>query len=307
MSKKADVRQVVSNLIEACRAGDIEPLVPVPKVPKEPQKSRRTECEHLLLFSDLQAGLKTPSFGKEVIKRRVQTLANGVREILHAQRKARPINKLNIAFLGDMVHGEKIGINVNWAELEDSVKAQAFHRAAPACYDLIRAMLAEYPEIEAVGVPGNHGILGRDAHYDTNWDLITYEVAAAKLEEQSNVKFTVSEDFCAKQTIFDTRFFFWHGHQVMMRGIVPIYGIQRDVAKWAQSEGPFDVSCLGHFHTFHNWEHNGIEVFVNGTFLTDDRWTREYIKTTPSMIQVLLTIHPKRGVIDCKKVALEAV
>lgn len=306
MPKKSNVRAVVSNLIEAANDGRIEPLVAVPKVPKEPRKGRRTECEHLLLFSDLQAGLKTPSFGKDVIKRRVQQLAIGVREILHAQRYARPINKLNIAFLGDMVHGENIGRNVNWAELEDSVKAQAFHRAAPACYDFIRAMLSEYSEIEAVGVPGNHGIIGRDNHYETNWDIVTYEVAAAKLAEQENVKFHVSDDFCSKKTILDTRFFFWHGHQVMMRGLVPIYGVQRDVARWVQSEGPFDASCLGHFHTFHNWEHNGVEIIMNGTFLTDDRWTREYVKTTPSMVQVLLTIHPKRGIIDCKKVALEA-
>ena len=299
-----DARAVVEGIIQYARDGALEPMRELPPPAKATTKGKRTECEHVLLFGDMQAGLQTPTFNREIIKARVRRLADGVRGVLEGQRKDRPINTLHVGFLGDMVHGERIGRNVNWAELEDNVKSQCFDSAAPTCSYFLREMASVYNKVIVDAVPGNHGIINREHHYMSNWDIMTYEVAKAKLAEQSNVDFRVSDDFNAMFNVFDFPFFLFHGHQVVMRGIVPIYGIQRDIIKWNQSEGPFYAACCGHFHTSHYWENNGIKMFVNGTFLSDDRWTREYIKTTPSMSQWLLTVHPKRGIIDQSEISV---
>lgn len=75
--------------------------------------------------------------------------------------------------------------------------------------------------------------------------------------------------------------------------------------RWQGSIGDFDYLCMGHFHNATMLDWNGKTIFVNGTFLSDDEWTMQRLGLSSSLCQLLLGVHPKRGVSFVRRIWLE--
>lgn len=91
------VSQVSRNLIDAMK--EVQPLA-ITSTPVI-QSGEGDEEQFVLLLSDLQVGVSTPTFGFAVFHKRMENLLTSLRKVVLLHRKAHPVNVLNVFMLGD--------------------------------------------------------------------------------------------------------------------------------------------------------------------------------------------------------------
>ena len=75
--------------------------------------------------------------------------------------------------------------------------------------------------------------------------------------------------------------------------------------RWQGSLGNFNTLVLGHFHLFCVMDWNDKNFVINGTFVTDDEWVQHNLGLDGSCCQVLMSVHPRKGITFYRKVLLE--
>lgn len=263
------------------------------------------EEEFVLLLSDLQVGVCSPTFSFSVFHRRMDTLAKSIGSIVSLHRKAHPVKKLNIFMLGDFIQNEMIGRVVDLDHLEGTVAIQLFQHCIPALQIFLRTMLQVFEEVEVWCVRGNHGSLGKFMADSTNFDDVAYYFLKQVFVREHRIQFHIAGQFFNMASVMGHKFMLVHGDKIPMHLTLPWYGVTTRAMRWQGSIGEFEYLCLGHFHVFSVVDWSNMTVFSNGTFLSDDEWTIKTLGLSSSVCQMLLGVHPKRGVSFVRRVGLE--
>lgn len=231
--------------------------------------------EPTLLLSDLHPGRLTESFNSDVFCSRMDTLIVKVLEAIKLLRNGYDIHTLRIFGLGDLVTGEKVGRNIQLEELEHVLLDQVYKLCIPELAIMTERLAPHFEEVLIATVRGNHGVTDRPTMSKvTNWDNVVYLGWEARMAAvQHHIEFDIETDTWYKfVAVLGKMYLLVHGDQV--RGGSPYNGIANKVDKWESSlPVTFDYCVMGHFHHF-NLIRN---TFVNGTFLTDDDWSREVL------------------------------
>lgn len=249
-----------------------------------------------LIFGDLHAGEKTPTYNKDVLKVRVSNLYEDMLTITHLHRNMYPINELNIFFVGDMVHGENPHKGGTLDNTECSAQQQVFDIAMPELYSFITSCRQEFAQVNVYGVPGNHGQYSKESPKTSNWDLFLYKALAATLGKEKGIHFDIATSFCQIVQVQGFKFFIFHGDQARSYQGIPYFALIRKVLSWYITYGGFDYAVSGHWHKDDLLRVSArTKLFINGPFPTDDPFALEVIGTSAIPCQWTFGVHARQG------------
>lgn len=274
----------------------------------KPMPRRKGDEEHqVVTLSDQQVGHSTKSYNSEVYRQRMKNFERHTMLIADLHRNMYPINELWLIFLGDNVHGEKVGKQVSLDELDTMVDKYGTHHImgvsnqihdvlVPATVACIANFLQLYKIIHIRGVVGNHGTGEKWNALRSNWDAEYYHSLemAFKNEKRVDVEFEY-DGFYQIVEIQGWKFFVFHGDQIPAYHGIPWYGIERRVLNW-NAIYDFDYVLMGHFHTFGEHDCNGIPILLNGTFCSDDPWALKKLGKQGSIVQRTFGVHKNVGI-----------
>ena len=269
-------------------------ITPVPQV----SEAEGEECQ-VLLVSDLQAGQKTPTFNSKTLKQEMVWFTEKSLRLCELHRKMRPITKLHVCLLGDIIENMAIPV-VKFEELEHVVIDQIFEVAVPALNDLLVSHLQLFDEINVYCVRGNHGQLEgrRSLSAKTNWDIFVYKILKAGLANFGKIHFHIEEtEFYQVISIYGVKILLVHGDQIPSYLGLPFYGIDRRTLRWNVSiPGGWQYCFMGHFHVCNYIRPSGIPIFVNGTWVSGAAYPLHRLGLRDDPRQFILFMSPKRGV-----------
>lgn len=264
------------------------------------------EEQFVLLLSDLQVGVTTPTFNFAKFHERMHKLARGVAKITALHRKSHPVKVLHVFMLGDNIQNERIGWMVDLDHLEAVLAVQLFQHCIPALQEFFTEMLGLFDVVKVSCVRGNHGSMGRfTAAETTNFDDVCYYFLQSFYRQETRIMFNIADKFYNEVNIYKKRFLLVHGDKIPSTWSIPFYGITSRSMRWQGAIGDYEYLCLGHFHTFNVLDVSSRTVFMNGTFLSDDEWTIKTLGWTSSVCQMLLSVHPRRGVSFVRRIDLK--
>jgi len=291
------------------------PLITPTKRPKIQYTSSPQEavmlfgCSHLGLAVNSEEVGGLGGYGLPTFKKRWERYVERVIRITDLHRTTHQINKLNIAFLGDIVHGSNDAGKWGFLHTEQNIVDQLFEASQEIPKGIIE--LAQiYPEIEISCVYGNHGRVGK---YGTekkfvNWDYVLYKFMETSLAQYKNIKFTIPRSPFQVMQVMDKKFLLIHGSGIRSYVGIPWYGITRTEAKYRsildgnksidqmwktmQEQGidklghkemmqfafnytrSFDYFILGHFHQSGEMEtSSGGRIIMNSSFIGGDDYS----------------------------------
>lgn len=265
--------------------------------------ARPNTLDFILFFSDAHAGRYTISTNAVVFGNRMTALYNRITQKVNLFREHWPIGKLDIFSLGDLVTGERVGLNVTLEELEHTVLTQCYNIAIPRLTSFTLALLNDFTAIDVFAVPGNHGVVTRpQVSKGANWDTIVALGWQAKMAAHEEVTFDIATaNWYNTATVKGLDWLLIHGDQ--FKGGCNYSNILNGVRQWHQSiKEHFDYMAMGHFHHWCKF----CEVFMNGSLLTDDEWSREVVKRDAECVQLLIAVSDK-GIEDVMPIWLDDV
>jgi UDP-2,3-diacylglucosamine pyrophosphatase LpxH len=301
MRKEKIISQIAAELINL--ADEIVPRIS-PVSLKQAKYGKGDEEVFVLLLSDFQIGIKTSTYNTSVFEERFSRLTRNVLKVLALHRRSHPVKKLVVFLLGDLVHNEEVARFLSIDELEVVVHEQVFRYAIPVLQGFFVEMLRNFEKVEVYCVRGNHGQFSKLHATTTNLDDIIYHFLKASFSREKRIKFNIAETFYQIAKVYRWKFLLVHGDTIRMHYQIPWYGITTRVMRWQNSIEDFNFVCMGHFHSFAVLDWGGKTIIVNGTFLSDDDWSKQRLGLTSSVCQVLLGVHPKRGISFIRKIFL---
>jgi len=258
----------------------------------------------IAVLADWQLGKITPTYNSSVTRERMDQYAAGLERIVQIQRTDHPVKHLRVFLLGDLVEGELI-FPGQAHRIDASLFRQVMLDGPGILGTFLRRMLQTFDTVHVVGVIGNHGRIGgpfaRESHPETNADAMMYECTRITLAGEKRLTWapnlTAGErHWYAIDEVEGKRFFLFHGDQI--RGGhagYPFYGFGKALSAWRIKFG-FDYSLSGHFHTSMNMDFPGGVHWGAGTLESDNTYALEELKAWGTPSQLLLFVHPKRGV-----------
>lgn len=303
--KTRNIAAEIAERIVEYASTTLQPLQPPPMQERAVTPDSNFDPEtFVLLMSDLQAGHETKSFNFKVLEERMQHLIDRTLRVTALHRKSHEVPTLELFLLGDLVHGERVGITVGLDELEDTVIVQIFDVVLPLLMKAIEEFAANFDQLNIRCVSGNHGVVSKMNAGSTNWDLMIYKILALLFRNYKNVKFDIAEDFYLITEVEGWKFLLAHGDQIPMYLNIPMYGITMRSMRWQKSIEDFDILTIGHFHNFNNMDWNGTDIIINGTFVTDDEFVRKVLGLKGSCCQVLMSVHPRKRITFTSRIQL---
>ncbi len=280
---------------------DLPPIVNLPEVKLREYKPIDTGKgdpeEQVLVLSDGHAGKITPTFNDDIYKKRMEILTERVMLIASLHRNMYPINKLHIICLGDNVQGENPYQGSKLGDTSMGARDQITKLALPAIINLILSLKQQYEEIEFDGFLGNHGRYGKEAPETSNWDIMLYDCLKASLSMTPNIKINLHTEFGNIIKIEGSKFFCFHGDEIAVSNGIPLFALTRRIDKWYQQFDGFDYAICGHFHKYLNDETSSkVELFMNGTLVSDDSWALKKIGISSMPSQWTFGVHKRNGV-----------
>jgi hypothetical protein len=262
----------------------------------------------VLDISDIQAGtyISKESTGGlneynwNVLEKQFDALWYGLEEIVIRHKMVAPINNLHVHFLGDIVEG--------W----DIFKGQTHsidHDIAHQLLDIVD-LLADFLDkcrtlfdhIHVVGVPGNHGRIGRrgeNLHY-VNYDYIVYKFIEKTLKNYPEFSWQISESWWQVDKIYNYNFLMFHGDDIRGWQGIPYYGIDRAAKNYRELLEllgiRYDYMEIGHFHMPSELAGVTTEKFINGCWPGGTIYSMKGLGAANTPIQKLFAVHPRQGV-----------
>jgi DNA-binding XRE family transcriptional regulator len=264
-----------------------------------------TPEEMVLVMSDAHVGLafthaETGGLGeynKEIFARRAENLRKAVYEIYKLHSNMYRMPKLHILCLGDMVQGGNLLGEWGPAYIELPLDKQTV-MAANAVSEMILSWEPLFDKISFTGVVGNHGRGGATKNSDkvsANWDNMVYALLEARLAEHKKIAVERSDSWWAQKDVLGTEILMVHGDYIQGN----VTSLKNEEAKYQNLRlggKPFNIMCIGHFHTHHEIETPQGAIMVNGSFVGGDVHSLQHMRTKSRPTQNLFGVHPQRGV-----------
>jgi hypothetical protein len=257
-----------------------------------------------LLMSDIHIGKKTATYNPKVFVQRLGKLRNSMMSIIQAQRSIRPVKKLVIVMNGDIVDAEAIypGQAVDFISIP--IIDQIFSVGVPELVAFLGFCLENFETVECYCQMGNHGRQNAakwSSSKSTNWDSVLYKVLEASTLNQPRLKWHIAtKDWKTMFKILGYGFMACHGDMIKSFYNEPFYGMTRQSERWSnayRNKIRLDYFLFSHFHSLTAGKrHNRLQIFVNGSFTTDDTYAEENIGVASVPEQLLFGVHPKYGV-----------
>lgn len=279
------------------------PIVKKSRILKISKKKHKDEVA-LLLFSDSHIGKKTATYNPQVFSDRMEKLKKATMSIISALRSIRNIKKLIIVFNGDIIDAESIYPSQSVDGISATVLDQIFRLALPELNNFLLFCLDNFEEVECYCVRGNHGNLNASkwsSSKSTNWDLVVYKMLEAITSNQPRLKWHIAEkDWKILFKVFNHGFLACHGDMIRSYMNLPFYGMIRQATRWQsayRNKMDIDSFLFSHFHSANaGTRFNQINIYVNGSFITDDEFAEEKLGVSSVPEQLLLGVHPTYGV-----------
>lgn len=260
-----------------------------------------------MLVSDIQAGQwfgshqvsGLTSYNWDIMVERMQRYTAAVVSFLEQEIwSVRPTPVVNIAFLGDIVQGEKPypGFNI---EVDRPAIEQTTEVAVAIAKYIIDPLVArpEINHVRAFCVPGNHGKIGRTTHILNNFDTLVYRfLRDAIYGETDVVEFHISPTpglLVVLEELPGIKFLLTHGVEVgySVWG-VNMAGVHRMKAGWEDLLGThIDYVFLGHLHQEFQVPRVRGWIVANGSFTGVDTFSHRNLRAALPVQQVVY-IHP---------------
>jgi hypothetical protein len=246
----------------------------------------RTSIDFALWLCDLHTGRITPSYNAAVFAKRMDVLAERIIDHTKRFQPSFKQGRFNIFSLGDLVTGEQVGHQVTFEELEHAVLTQVYGIAIPRLELFTRRLLNQYGTIDVYGVAGNHGKTQHPAISAANWDTVVNLGWQAKMSNIKELTFDIETvNWYQFASIKGIDWLLTHGDAV--RGGNPYNGLCAKVSQWHQSlPEHFDKVAIGHFHHVNKIQ----EIYIGGTLLTDDDWSRKVVGRDGDCCQLLVAM-----------------
>jgi len=278
------------------------PEIEIPKLP-EGKLSANPETA-VLLMSDVHIGKKTATYNPDVFVKRLGVLQESMMSIVEAQRSIRPIKKLVVVMNGDLVDAEAIYPAQAVDFISIPIIDQIFSVGVPELVKFLGFCLENFEEVECYCQMGNHGKQNAakwSSSKSTNWDSVLYKALEASTINQPRIKWHIAtKDWKSIFKIYGYGFLATHGDMIKRIYNSPFYGMTRQAERWANAYRDkirLDYVLYSHFHSINTgMRHNRLEIFVNGSFTTDDTYAEENIGVASVPEQLLFGVHPHFGV-----------
>jgi hypothetical protein len=165
---------------------------------------------------------------------------------------------------GDTVDGAGIYENQPW-ESELTVDDQIF-TAVRLLYDFVLAVADEFPAVQVVCQPGNHGeIRANGTSEDLNADALVYGFLDILIGASGLKNVTVVRNESYRFTNFTMRGGRWRAHLRHGDKMLEHVGTSSSKNKWGMwlYKHRFDIAYRGHFHTFKVEDIHGVPVLMS--------------------------------------------
>ena len=234
------------------------------------------------------------------MEKQFELLYYGLEEIVKRHKMVAPISNLHVHLIGDIVEG--------W----DIFKGQAYsidHNVADQLLDIID-LLCDFLErtrslfehIHVVGVPGNHGRIGKrgeNLHY-VNYDYIVYKLVEKTLKNFPEFTWQITKSWWQIDTIYGYNFLMFHGDDIKSWQGIPYYGIDRAAKNYRELlemlNVKYDYMEIGHFHMPSEIPGVTVEKFINGCWPGGSIYAMKGLGVASVPVQKLFAVHPKQGV-----------
>lgn len=274
--------------------------IPIMHVPDTDKK----EESILLQISDVHIGKKTKSYNPKVFVKRLNALKEGLFDIADIHRSVRKVSKLYIAFTGDIIDAESVYPAQAVEHISIPIIDQIFTVGLPEFTKFLLDCSAYFSEIECHCVRGNHGQQNAakwTSSKSTNWDFVFYKALQSATIGQERIKWVIpTKDWKDMFRIYNEGFLITHGSMIKRYYSSPFYGMTRQAERWANAyreKMKLTHFMFGHFHSLDaGMRHNRLRIYLNGSFVTDDPYAEEYIAVASVPEQLILGVHPTKGV-----------
>lgn len=272
-------------------------------------KKDRTPEHIVLLLSDLHVGQEFTkeetgginAYNLDIFHQRANNLQKALIEIADIHSNAYDLPELHIFGLGDNVQGGNQ--NGEWGAAYTghiSVYDQAII-AAQTTANMIKEWARFFRKVNFLGVVGNHGRGGATKNSDSlraNWDNVAYMSLFGELSKLPNVDIQYSKTFWAQKNILGTEFMLVHGDYFSgsVNALVTANQKLHDLVAAIPGAKPFNVLCLGHFHSHTEVETSMGRILVNGAFVGADMHALHHMRAGSRPTQTTFGVHPRRGI-----------
>lgn len=271
-------------------------VLPAPDLKIKPfliAKQTRDEEDIIIILSDHHPGRKTESYNINIYKRRIDELLDNTMRIINLHR---PIRRLFVFALGDLIHGESIYKGARIEECEMGAYGQVYDCALPILSSFLVSLSQGVKSIEFHGVRGNHGRYDRTAVPRTNWDNFLYRALEQYLKNQKNITIHYTTEFYKLVTIHGFRFFLVHGDQVRANQGIPLFALRRKFQEWFAYVGGFNYAYCGHWHCEAKDAINSVSDYtICPPLVTGDAWALEVVGRASKPVQLCCGVHPRFG------------
>jgi hypothetical protein len=238
--------------------------------------------------SDVQFGKVTKSYDSAIASARLMEYAVRVGKCIERHRAYARVDDLRLMLGGDVVEGETV-FGSQAFEIDSGVMQQAVRSAPEAIARMIFYWLGIVKRIHVVGVPGNHGRVGRkgEGNPSTNWDSVCMEVVRMMVMGkggsrglEKRVTWNIPDDWYAVDDVLGTKILLIHGDNLL----TSVFGgspFQRKMLSWRSGglDGAenFDAVLFGHYHTYCSGEINNARWYCNGSTESDSNFAQRAV------------------------------
>jgi predicted phosphodiesterase len=307
------VRSIITNL------GETLPDPPKWVVDQTPEKNVQSGIP-ITLWSDWHVGevIDIDQMGGRnqydiaIAQRRVRTLVEKIIDLCFNHTVNPTYPGIVVMLGGDMISGL---IHEELVELSDGTFMNQIHE----CYALlvwgIETLADAFGRIHLPCVVGNHGRLRKQVRAKgrvvDSFEHMIYCFLERHFANDTRVTFQVSMQTDVLFEVAGHRNLLTHGDSTGARGgdgqigsFGPILRGEkkvREVAAW--TDDTYDTIWMGHYHQFFAND----RIIVNPSLSGYDEYAKDMLRASPERpAQVLAFIHPKYGIIDIRRIYLEA-
>ncbi len=282
--------------------------------PKKPKTSSREAHEFVLLWSDTHAGEVVSreetnglnEYDWKTMMRRHDEILRGV--VSYRQNRPYPVNTLHILGLGDMLSGN---IHDELAETNEFPLVETAVQFGLDAAEWLEGFIPHFARIRFAGVVGNHPRMHRKPRakqkFD-NFDWVVYRIMEQRLSGYPSVTFDVPKAQHWPVEVAGRRLLMYHGDGIRSTMVdVPWGGIIRHTSKlrnqYATAGQPIDHFVCGHYHEASVVKNR--RIIMNGSVKGIDEYSMQQFGGGEPPCQLLLTFHPKRGLVETCYLDLE--
>ncbi len=209
---------------------------------------------------------------------------------------------LNVLSYGDFTGGEIHGAAERSYYRNQMQNCLAIGKLHALMY---RDLAANFPLVNVVYVPGNHGRRSQKKNYhgaQDNWDYLVAKIAALYCEDIENITFLIPDCFSVNLDINGIGFNIAHGDDIRSNMGIPFYGLQRRQQR-LQSLAPLLTDCpriryycVGHFHNKAILGAQDTETIMNGPWVATDAYAYNSLSAYTQPSQWLHGVSSKHGI-----------